>query len=323
MLRQLPPLPHNERLLVDSGTFDDAGVYKINAEQALVQTVDFFTPIVDDPIRFGRIAAANALSDVYAMGGQPLTALNIVGFPQDDLPLDVLADILRGGQEKLSEASVALLGGHTVTDPEPKYGLAVTGMVHPDAIWQNNGARPGDALYITKPLGIGVITTALKQASLPSNMVADALTTMETLNDKAAQAARRVDIHACTDVTGFGLFGHVYEMASASDVDIQLHSHRVPVIEGTLDLVHEGYVCGGSRANLQHIRPHLAVDAAVEEAFLIVFADAITSGGLLLAVPEHHRTALEAAFAQYDVPGAYIGDVLERQERAPRIIVTP
>jgi selenide,water dikinase len=231
------------RLLVGMETSDDAGVYKLNEETALIQTVDFFTPVVDDPYDFGAIAAANALSDVYAMGGVPLTAMNIVAFPLDILPGSVLAEILRGGADKIAETGAVLLGGHSVQDKEPKYGLAVTGVAHPAEIWTNAGARPGDELILTKPLGIGIITTAMRkkkdcegnlvlQEVVPPSVAQKAVAVMASLNKTAAEVAKEVGVNACTDITGFGLLGHAWEMAVASQVRIELNLQAIPVIAG-------------------------------------------------------------------------------------------
>lgn len=309
MLHQLPAVPPHDRLLVGTDTLDDAGIYQLTDDVALVQTVDFFTPVVDDPRMFGRIAAANALSDVYAMGGQPITALNLMGFPSDELPLSVMAEILSGGQEKVNEAGATLLGGHTVVDGEPKYGLAVTGTVHPHQFWTHAGARPGDVLYLTKPLGIGVITTALKNDAGSESIAEEAMKVMAQLNASAAEAGRQVTIHACTDVTGFGLLGHLREMAAASKVDVQVNAGAIPVIEGTFALVDQGFICGGSRNNLAFLQPHLTVDPRVYEAQLVVMADAITSGGLLFSVSPDQAPRLEAELNRRGVLAAPVGNV--------------
>lgn len=314
-------MPRNDQLIVGTETFDDAGVYRLTDEIALVQTLDFFTPVVDNPRDFGRIAAANALSDVYAMGATPLTALNLVGFPSDSLPMHVLAEILAGGGEKVQAAGATLVGGHTVVDPEPKYGLCVTGTVHPERVWTNAGAQPGDVIYLTKPLGIGVITTALKSDAAPLALVEEAIEVMATLNDRAAKAGRSVPVHACTDVTGFGFLGHLYEMAAGSRVNITVHAEQVPVLEGTMDLVNEGYVCGGSRANLRYLAEHVYFHSKVEEPMRIVLGDAITSGGLLLAVPAEAAADLEAALDEQSVPIARVAEVTE--PGAGRITVVP
>ena len=263
---------------------DDAGVYRLSPDHALVQTVDFFTPIVDDPYDFGRIAAVNALSDVYAMGARPITALNLAAFPAGDDPgPKVLARILQGGLDVLTAAGVALLGGHTIDDPEPKFGLAVTGLVHPDRIRTKGGARPGDRLLLTKPIGIGAATTALKQGRLDSAEVAAVTALMLRPNDQLG-AIQSDGVHAATDVTGFGLLGHLLEMVRASGVGARIVLGRVPVLPGAPALVAAGVLPGGSRKNLAFVRPHLRVAEGVGEPALQLLADAVTSGGLLLAV---------------------------------------
>lgn len=302
-------MPRSDALIVGTETFDDAGVYRLRPDLALVQTLDFFTPVVDNPRDFGRIAAANALSDVYAMGGRPLTALNLVGFPSDRLPMKVLAEILAGGAEKVAEAGATLVGGHTVVDPEPKYGLSVTGTVHPDAVWTNAGAQAGDVLYLTKPIGIGVITTALKAGAVSPELLATATGIMAELNAAAAEAAHNVTVHACTDVTGFGFLGHLYEMAAGSKVDITIKASTVPVIEGTFDLIEQGFICGGSRANLKYLQPFVDFDANVDENTKILLADAVTSGGLLLAIPANEAAAFENAATNAKVMAAKVGEV--------------
>lgn len=278
-------------------TADDAGVYLLNEETALVQTVDFFTPIVDDPYTFGAIAAANALSDIYAMGGQPLTALNIMAFPLDTLPKWVMAEILKGGTDKIHEAGAALLGGHSIQDKEPKYGLAVTGTAKPGQIWTNAGAQAGDALVLTKPLGIGIITTALRKKHTPEGKILDqspvapetekkAIEVMMRLNALAADAAKAYAIHGCTDITGFGLLGHGWEMAKASGVSLEIEMRRVPVLAGAAELARQGYVAGGNHANLQYLADKAEFNDALDMTDKYILADPITSGGLLLALPE-------------------------------------
>lgn len=302
-------MPQSDALIVGTETFDDAGVYRLTPDLALVQTLDFFTPVVDNPRDFGRIAAANALSDVYAMGGRPITALNLVGFPSDRLPMKVLADILAGGADKVAESGATLVGGHTIVDPEPKYGLSVTGTVHPNAVWTNAGAQVGDVLYLTKPLGIGVITTALKSGAVSPALLAEATNIMATLNAAAADAASKVTVHACTDVTGFGFLGHLYEMAAGSQVEITIRAQDVPVIEGTWELVQQGFICGGSRANLNYLQPYVDFDGTVNDETQIVLADAITSGGLLLSIPADEAAAFENEAAKLKVLAAKVGKV--------------
>jgi selenide,water dikinase len=248
VLRRLPPA-HDSNLLVGLKTGDDAGVYRIAPDLALVNTVDFFPPIVDDPYDFGRIATANALSDVYAMGARPLTAMNLVAFPKEGLALEVLHEILRGGSDKLAEAGVALVGGHSVTDPEPKYGLAITGLVNPLRVVTNAGARPGDSLVLTKPIGVGIITTALKQGVADARTVAQAVESMAQLNRRPAELMVECGAHACTDITGYGLLGHALEMATASGVALRIAHRAVPHFPAALQLRALGVAPGGLAAN--------------------------------------------------------------------------
>lgn len=300
-LKCLPP-PTDPRLLVGIETSDDAGVFQLTPELALVQTVDFFTPIVDDPYWFGRIAAANALSDVYAMGGTPITALNIVGFPDQSLPLEILGEILRGGADAAREAGVSLLGGHSVRDPELKYGMSVTGTIHPARIVTNTGAQPGDILVLTKALGTGIVTTALKRGALDDEALAPVIESMATLNRLAAQAMLALDVHGATDITGFGLLGHGLELARGSQVTLELWADALPLFERTLTLAAEGFVPGGSRNNLTHVSPHVHFDDAVSEALRWVMVDPQTSGGLLMSLPAHAVTRLATVMETVGVP---------------------
>lgn len=285
-MRHLPPSVPNAQLLVGMETSDDAGVYKISDEQAIVQTVDFFTPIVDDPHMFGQIAAANALSDVYAMGGKPLTALNIVGFPMKKLDSSILADILHGASEKLQEAGAVLVGGHSIDDHEPKFGMAVTGMVHPDKIWTNSGAKPGDVLILTKPIGVGIQTTAIKNDALSKSQLERVLDTMAALNKTAAEVLQAFEVHACTDVTGFGLLGHAKEMACGANVGINISAADVPVLDGTRELAEQGMIPGGSKANHRWLKDAVEYGQHLDEIDQWLLCDAVTSGGLLVAVSE-------------------------------------
>jgi selenide,water dikinase len=280
------PRDDDPRLLVGSETADDAGVVQVAPDLALVQTVDFFTPIVDDPYDFGRIAATNALSDVYAMGGTPLSALNLVAFPLERLGADVLREILRGGGDILRQAGVLLLGGHSIDDPEPKYGLAVTGLVHPAEVLTNAGGAPRDELVLTKPLGVGAITTALKRGAAGADELAAAVQSMTTLNDQAAAAARAAGAHALTDVTGFGLLGHLHELALGSGLAAEIDAAALPVLEGVEGLLRgEEAVSGGSRRNREHAETFTTFRDAVPEWRRRLATDAQTSGGLLAAVP--------------------------------------
>jgi selenide, water dikinase len=294
-------LPHidDPDLLVGAGTADDAGVYRLSDELALVQTVDFFTPIVDDPYDFGRIAAANALSDVYAMGGWPLTALNLVAFPLEQLGPEVLGAILRGGLDVCGEAGAAVVGGHSIDDAEPKFGLAVTGMVVPDELLTNAGGRPGDVLVLTKPLGVGAITTASKRGDCPPGLLDAAVAAMVELNAAAAAAARAAGAHAATDVTGFGLLGHLHSLARASGVAAEIDAASVPAIAGVEDLLQDdAAVSGGSRRNAAYADGFTSWGSGVPAWRRRLLCDATTSGGLLIAL---------APDAAHRLPGPVLG----------------
>lgn len=267
-------------------TSDDAGVYKLTDEIALIQTVDFFTPIVDDPFEFGRIAAANALSDVYAMGGKPLTAMNIVCFPIKTMDKMALRAILEGGIEVVSKAGAVIAGGHSVEDNEIKYGLSVTGIAHPDRFLTNAGAQVGDVLVLTKPIGTGVLSTALKAGMLDDKNTRHIIEIMAELNKNACEAMKGLDVHACTDITGFGLLGHALEMAKASKVCINIHAGAVPVLKEAYHFASMGFVPEGSHANQKFCRHQLDVKEGVDPVLLDLLADAQTSGGLLVALPE-------------------------------------
>ena len=304
----MPPVT-DPNVLVGIATSDDAGVYRLSDDLALVQTVDFFTPIVDDPYDFGRIAAANSLSDIYAMGGKPLTALNIATFPVGDLDLEILARILEGGAAVAKEAGIVILGGHTVKDPEPKYGMAVTGTIRPDAIVTNAGARPGDSLILTKPLGTGILSTALKRGLIDDAGIAAAVGWMARLNAKASAAMLACGAHAATDVTGFGLLGHAGEMARGSGVRLVLHASQVPLHDRVVELIEQGCIPGGTRNNAAEHGTFTRFDATVSETLRIVLSDATTSGGLLIAVePERAEELVALLIAGGDL-GAVIGRV--------------
>jgi selenide,water dikinase len=296
-------------VIVGPETCDDAAVYRLTAELALVLTVDYFTPIVDDPGAFGAIAAANALSDVYAMGGRPIAMLSIVGFPRERLPMEILGAILRGGAEKAREAGVSVVGGHSIDDAEPKVGYAVIGLVHPDRIWRNVGARPGDALVLTKPLGTGIIATAIKQERAPAPSVEAAIRTMSALNRAAAEAVATVTVHAVTDVTGFGLLGHLREMIGGSRVSARLHAARIPLLPGVVALAESGLVPGGTRRNLEAVASVVRWDPGLSAPRRAVIGDAQTSGGLLVATPDGEE--LLRALARAGVPdAAIIGEIV-------------
>lgn len=285
-MRHLPKGIPDPNLLVGLDTSDDAGVYKISDETALIQTVDFFTPIVDDPRMFGQIAAANALSDVYAMGGKPLTVLNIVGFPVKKLDHSILAEILSGASEKVQEAGAVLIGGHSIDDQEPKFGMAVTGLIHPSKVWTNSGAKPGDALILTKPIGVGIQTTAIKKDALTDEQLERVIQVMVTLNKTSSEVLRQFDVHACTDVTGFGLLGHAKEMACGSNVGLNILSDQVPVLEGTRKLAEEGFVPGGTKANHKWLQSNVNYAETMDQIQQYILCDAVTSGGLLAALPQ-------------------------------------
>jgi selenide,water dikinase len=284
--RALAPLARKSdpRILVGHESFDDAGVFRVSDDVAIVQTVDFFAPIIDDPYEFGQVAAANALSDIYAMGGTPLTAMNIAAFPTDTLPLHVLTEILRGGQDKVHEAGAHIIGGHTVVDDEVKYGLAVTGRIDPRAMLANSGAKPGDRLVITKPIGNGILATAIKQGTLDSRATAEVIDLMRALNDAASRAALDVGARCATDVTGFGLLGHASHIARASGVTLQFQVSAVPVLTGAPEAWRAGARPGGGTRNRDYVDPMVTWGPAtdVDRALL---TDPQTSGGLLVAVP--------------------------------------
>jgi selenide,water dikinase len=281
------PRPTDPRVLVGMDLADDAGVVQLTPELALVQTADFFTPIVDDPYAFGRIAATNALSDVYAMGGTPVSALNLVAYPLSTLGPDVLREILRGGADAVAEAGASIVGGHSIDDPEPKYGLAVTGTVDPRAVLTNAGGVAGDVLVLTKPLGAGTIATALKRGLAPPELVARGIAVMTTLNARAAQQARAAGAHALTDVTGFGLLGHTHELAFASGCAAEIDAAAVPAIDGVLALLgDERALAGGSRRNRADADTFTTWSPGVPDALRRLVCDAMTSGGLLAAVPD-------------------------------------
>jgi selenide,water dikinase len=308
-------------VLVDASTGDDAAVYQITEDRALVATTDFFMPIVDDPYDFGRIAAANALSDIYAMGARPLFALNLVAFPRDLLDQNILPEILRGGSEIALQAGIAIIGGHSIEDKEPKYGLCVIGEVDPRLMMRNAGAQPGDLLVLTKAIGTGVIATALKKDAAPRAVIDAAVRSMTTLNRPAAEAMLRVGANAATDVTGFGLIGHLSTMLRASGVAARVRAGLVPLLDGARELVAAGHVAGGTRRNLADADAMVSWSAEVSPDERILLCDAQTSGGLLISVPgEHADRLIDALLAAHTPAAAIIGDV---RAGAPRIEVIP
>lgn len=314
VLRGLPPATPDPNLLVGLNTSDDAGVYKLTDDIAMVQTLDFFTPIVDDPYDFGQIAATNAISDVYAMGGKPITALNIVAFPIATLDKDILAAILRGAGDKLKEAGVTLVGGHSIDDQEPKFGLAVTGVVHPDKVRTNAGAKPGDKLLLTKPIGVGIYTTSLKNGLLTEEEVIDVTKVMTTLNKTTAETMAAYDVHAATDVTGFGLLGHTSEMAKASNVGIHIYSDQVPILPRAKEFAAAGKVPGGTKNNFAHVADSVTYSDALDQIDRWILCDAVTSGGLLIAVAEDQAVELLKELQQKGVDGKIIGEVTEENK---------
>ena len=306
------PQSADPNLLVGTSTSDDAGVYRVREDLALVQTVDFFTPIVDDPYDFGRIAATNALSDVYAMGGRPVSALNLVAWSIEELGSEMLGEVLRGGHDVATAAGVAIVGGHTIDDPEPKYGMAVTGLVDPDEVITNAGARAGDVLVLTKPVGAGAVTTSLKKGLASADVLAGAVQVMTELNASASAAARAAGVRGMTDVTGFGLLGHLHELALASGVSAVVDAAAVPAIPGALDLLEDDRaVAGGSRNNRRYAEEFATFDDGVDEVRRRLVTDAMTSGGLLVAI-DPSRAA--------EVPGAVIGRLVEGEPGTIRVL---
>jgi cysteine desulfurase NifS/selenium donor protein len=306
VLAHLPP-SFDPNALVDASTNDDAAVYKITDDLAVVQTVDFFTPIVDEPYWFGAISAANSLSDIYAMGAEPIFALSIVGFPSNRLPLGVLEEILRGAHDKASEAGISILGGHTVDDNEPKYGMAVTGLVHPEKILRNSTAKPGDALILTKPLGLGILTTAVKQGLVKAETKAKMIEIMASLNKKSAQIMREYPINACTDITGFGLLGHCHEMTLGSGVNARLQLTNVPILREAREFAEMGIIPGGTVNNLSFVEPYVSFDEKISHTDQILLADAQTSGGLLISLPASDADNFLKRLSSVGVNAARIG----------------
>ena len=308
-------------MLVGLETSDDAGVYRLNDEIALVQTVDFFTPIVDDPFTFGQVAAANALSDVYAMGGTPLTAMNLVAFPIQTLSSSILKEILRGGLSKIDEAGVALVGGHTIEDQEIKYGLSVTGIIHPDEILSNAKAVAGDKLVLTKPLGTGIISTALKGGMASEKAVKEMVKSMIALNQKPSERMKTFGAHACTDITGFGLIGHALEMVTASRIGMVIDSKKIPLLSGVMEYAGLGLIPGGTHSNRRFYSCRVEVDSSVSNLLMDILYDPQTSGGLLISLPSGQAEALvEALKSESGLDSSIIGEVVSEPEGKIRII---
>jgi len=306
-------LPSIKDPAVLTGREENAAIYKLNEEQAIIQTVDYITPVVDDPYQFGMIAAANALSDVYAMGGKPVIALNLVGFPNQSIPLTIMEEIMQGGAEKAAEAGVTVVGGHSVTDHAPKYGLVVTGFVDPHKMVTKRGAKPGDALILTKPLGIGAITTGIDHKLVNAALIEQVTKIMVTLNKRAAEIMQEVGINACTDVTGFGLLGHLREILNSSGVGARITASQIPVIPETEKLIQAGAVAGGTHNNYRYLRDQVNWDSNLSKEMRLILCDPQTSGGLLMAVPpENKKTLINAMEKEKDIlTVSEIGQIIE------------
>lgn len=319
ILHLLPKSQHPQ-VIVGLENPDDAGAYQINNEVALIQTVDFFTPVVDNPYDFGQIAAVNSLNDVYAMGGKPITAMNIVAFPSCTLPMEVLAEILAGGAAKIAEAGAVLLGGHTIDDKEPKYGLSVTGVVHPNKIIRNFTSKPGDILILTKPIGLGVMTTAIKAEIADEKDIKTATQLMTTLNKVSAEGMQLIGaVNACTDITGFGLVGHGYEMAQGSDVTISFDLAAIPFIEKVKEYGSMGLIPAGTYNNKKYLQDKVSIVGNITEVEEDLLYDPQTAGGLLISLPEKAANKLLQYYNQVGVTAWYVGEVLEKE--ATRIII--
>ncbi len=306
----------NDKLIVGLETSDDAAVYKINEELAMIQTVDFFTPVVDDPYIFGQIAAANSLSDIYAMGGEPVLALNIIGFPNCLSP-DIMAEILKGGASKVMESGATLAGGHSIEDDEPKYGLCVTGFVHPDKVLKNYGAKPGDILILTKPIGTGIINTAIKAGMASKNAEDEAVKVMISLNKNAKEVFQKYPISSCTDITGFGLIGHSIEMAESSEVTFKIDINKIPIIADAIEYASMGLVPGGSYKNRKYFEGKVSLDKdKIEEVYIDLIFDPQTSGGLLISADKSYSKAImEDLRHRLETPFAVIGEVTDKKDK--------
>ena len=314
LLKDLPQSNHPD-LLVGFNKADDAGVFRLDARTALVQTVDFFPPIVDDPYDFGRIAAANALSDVFAMGGRPLTALNIVCFPVTTMPPEILREILRGGNEKIEEAGAVVVGGHSIKDKELKYGVAVTGIIDPNRIVTNAGAKPGDQLFLTKALGTGIITTGIKRNVVSAELADLVIRQMAALNRTAAVLMVQYGVHAATDITGFGLLGHAMEMAEASGVSLRFFAERLPILPEAERLAGEGVNPGGANDNRSWLQDRVAVASCVRKSLEQVLYDPQTSGGLLIAIPSDQAEGFSQALRTAGLPATVVGEITPRADK--------
>ena len=303
-------MPTSDSVVLGYESADDAAAVRLKNGSTLIQTIDFFTPVVDDPYKFGQIAAANALSDIYAMGGKPLFALNIVCFPIKELPKSILIEILQGGADKTYEAGVPIVGGHSIDDKEPKYGLVVTGEIDEENMWTNSGAQPGDSLILTKALGTGIISTAIKKETAPEKSVFAAIESMSTLNNDAAQALQGLEINAVTDVTGYGLLGHLQEMCRASNVSGSIDFNNLKFLPGVRELAGAGMIAGGTRQNLDYIKNYTKFNPQLTEVEQLLAADAQTSGGLLISLPQGDA---EKFMVSFDA-GFQVGKIIERRE---------
>ncbi len=308
-------------MIVGTETGDDAGVFRLSPDLAIVNTVDFFTPIVDDPYVFGQISATNALSDVYAMGGDPKTALNIVCFPKGKMDIEILGEILCGGADKVKESGAVVIGGHSIIDEEIKFGMAVTGVIHPDKIFRNVGAQDGDALILTKPLGTGIITTALKKDKASKESVEGAVRAMTTLNAAASRVMRQFPVHACSDITGFGILGHALGMTNGSSVTLVIESAKLPLLDGAVYLAEQGYLTGGCKRNRDYLSDKMSIGKSVREGLVEVALDPQTSGGLLIAVVKTHAEELVAALHAAGVSDAVeVGYATSQQAVSVRLV---
>jgi selenide,water dikinase len=312
VLAQLPKQPFDPNLIVGFDTADDAGVYKLNDDLALVQTVDFFTPIVDDPFDFGRIAALNSINDVWAMGGTPLTALSITCFPKKGVDFTILAEIMRGGLAALDENNVRLLGGHSVDNPQVMFGYAVTGLINPQNVAANSGARAGDSVILTKPIGTGVVTSGIKFAKTPPDIAAEAIATLLTPGRQAAEAMREFSVRGATDVTGFSLLGHAWEMAKASGVTIEIDAARVPLLPGAQDLAAQGVLTSADKTNREYVGEEVSLDAQIPDPLRSLLFDPQTAGGLLISIAAPRAEALLSRLRQSYPRAAVIGRAVER-----------
>ena len=302
----------HDSVIVGFDGADDAAVVRLNDGTILVQSVDFFTPVVDDPYQFGQIAAANALSDIYAMGGKPLFALNIVGFPIDDLPKSVLTEILQGGADKAAEAGIPIVGGHSVDDKEPKYGMVVTGEVEESKMWRNSGAQVGDVLILTKPLGTGIIATAIKKGEASEGSISAAIESMGSLNKDAADALNDLDVHAVTDVTGFGLLGHLKELCEASNISSNIYFDQIELLPGVRELAESGIMPGGTKRNLDFVKDFVLFKSTLTQVDQFMIADAQTSGGLLISISKSDAKTFLNIFKN---SAAVIGEISHRNNK--------